>query len=358
VSETVFILGAGASKQAGGPLMREFLDVAEALRPRAGAAFAGDFDLVFAGIAELRVAQSKASVNIDNIESVFAAFELAALLGTLGALSESDTRGLAPAMRRVIARTLEMRIGFRRIDSSFEPPAPYNEFLRYVQKLWPDNTWNSVSLMTFNYDIALDYALHYNSVAIDYCLKPEPVSGRVQLMKLHGSLNWGRCIACEAIEEWPVSLLTSSTPGFSWAPGAAATAEFVGLWGQRRHCHPLGLYAPDPVIVPPTWDKASHYGEIETVWRRAARHLGEAKDIVVIGYSLPESDQFFRYLYALGTLTPTRLRRFVVYDPDASDDVKNRFQRLLGQAAQERFTYRRLRFAEAIADLPIALARD
>jgi hypothetical protein len=38
------------------------------------------------------------------------------------------------------------------------------------------------------------------------------------------------------------------------------------------------------------------------VWRTAAQHLSEAEHIFIIGYSLPETDQFFRYLYGLGTV--------------------------------------------------------
>ena len=72
----------------------------------------------------------------------------------------------------------------------------------------------------------------------------------------------------------------------------------------------------DPVIVPPTWNKTQYHHEIAAVWQNTARHLSEAENIFVVGYSLPERDQFFRYLFALGTVGDALVRRFWVFDPD------------------------------------------
>jgi hypothetical protein len=85
--------------------------------------------------------------------------------------------------------------------------------------------------------------------------------------------------------------------------------------------------------------------------------LAEARDIVIIGYSLPPSDQFFRYLYGLGTISATRLRRFLVFDPDTRPALRRRFERLLGQAARERFDLRNVEFHTAIVKSAEALAR-
>jgi hypothetical protein len=44
----------------------------------------------------------------------------------------------------------------------------------------------------------------------------------------------------------------------------------------------------------------------------------EAQEIIVIGYSLPETDFFFRNLFALGTVGRKFIRRFAVVNPDWS----------------------------------------
>src|SRR5262249_15169356 len=203
MSRTVFILGAGASKQAGGPLMAEFLDVAEKLRgSRKSTISANNFDLVFKGRAALQSVHSKSNLDLANIESVFAAFEMAALFKrSLGDLKVEDVQGLSSATRRLIVETLESELAFPFMVGVVMPPPPYNEFVALIAKIMEkDNT--GVSLITFNYDLALDYALHFNSLRPNYCLD-DNVQG-IPFMKVHGSLNWARCskLECGAIAPW------------------------------------------------------------------------------------------------------------------------------------------------------------
>ena len=65
--------------------------------------------------------------------------------------------------------------------------------------------------------------------------------------------------------------------------------------------------------------------------------MASAENIFVSGYSLPESDHFFRYLYALGTVGDLRLKKLWVFDPNG--EVGGRFHSLLGQAALPRFEF-------------------
>jgi hypothetical protein len=114
------------------------------------------------------------------------------------------------------------------------------------------------------------------------------------------------------------------------------------------------------MIVPPVWNKTHYHHSLAAVWRNAAQHLSEAQNIFVIGYSLPDSDQFFRYLYALGTVGSTRLRRFGVFDPDLTGQVYNHYNTLLSGMAKDRFRFEPQTFREAIfhiqRELPILIA--
>jgi len=89
-----------------------------------------------------------------------------------------------------------------------------------------------------------------------------------------------------------------------------------------------------PYIVPPTWNKAIH-PQMERLWSKAAEVLSEAENVVVIGFSLPDSDKFFRYLFALGVMSPTKIRRVRVVDKDPN--VAPRFQRLMGKVSGASF---------------------
>lgn len=76
-----------------------------------------------------------------------------------------------------------------------------------------------------------------------------------------------------------------------------------------------------PVIVPPTWNKTQYHGDLTKVWQRAASSLSEARNVFFCGYSLPESDYFFRYLFALGSLSKTEIKRFWVFNPDKKTEL-------------------------------------
>lgn len=82
MTNTVFILGAGASRDAGAPLMAGFLDDAYDLWKlrRVGKA-ANAFEKVFAAIADLQSVHSKSKLDLNNIETVFSALEMARVLG-------------------------------------------------------------------------------------------------------------------------------------------------------------------------------------------------------------------------------------------------------------------------------------
>ncbi len=341
MSENVFVLGAGASRHAGAPLMKDFLDVAEDIKKREVEKEASnDFDLVFKGLAALKQAHANAKIDTENVESVFAAFEIAKLLGHLGDLSGEEINRLPAAMRRLIQTTLEQSIKFLREEQAVLPPLPYRDFVSLLR----DMGFQKVSVITFNYDLCLDYALHFDGVPVNYCLQDEKKSIALKLLKLHGSLNWARCSVCSEVISWHLSDYFKK---FDWSLWRTQAKEFrlkVGSRiGQLTHC---STSPEGSMIVPPTWNKAQYHDQLECVWRAAANELIDAENILISGYSLPPTDHFFRYLYALGTMGKARLKRFWVFDPDKG--VKERFMDLLGPLASSRFYFDYATFDQAI----------
>jgi hypothetical protein len=232
------------------------------------------------------------------------------------------------------------------------PPLPYEDFLTLVlglprspQTPGPANA----SIVTFNYDLSLDYAFYYRRLGVDYCLKPSSEKSRFHLMKLHGSLNWARCSECNAVVPWHLQDFFSKRNWDIWVhEPKSVKLNISSLLKEFTHCEKH--VAPPPVIVPPTWNKTQYHQEIESVWSRAAAHLSEAENIFVLGYSLPQTDQFFRYLYSLGTVGETLLKRFWVFDPDRAT-VEKRFEGLLGETAKARFRFEEAKFSDAVAML-------
>lgn len=57
---------------------------------------------------------------------------------------------------------------------------------------------------------------------------------------------------------------------------------------------------------------------MSSIWQKAAQVLSEAELIFIIGYSMPETDVFFKYLYSLGIDSPVYLNKIVVINPNGS----------------------------------------
>lgn len=193
MSEIVFILGAGASKEAGAPLMLDFLDTAEELlnNDKVGN-YKKDFEIVINAISNLQAVHSKSSLNTINIESVLAAFEMGRLINRLPNMDGMEIENLILSTRKLLIKTLEQTIKYPvRGEGHIYPNSSYNSFVELISNLNKNKI--RCSIMTFNYDIALDFALNFHGIPVDYCLTEASKSNAIPYLKLHGSVNWGQC---------------------------------------------------------------------------------------------------------------------------------------------------------------------
>jgi hypothetical protein len=275
------------------------------------------FDLMFRARTLLQHVHSKSELDLNNIESLFGAFDMAALLGRLGTLTDEEIQKLPNAVRYVIAKTIESRLQYP-INSSGQtlPPIPYDGFAEIVRELHKQDP-DSVSVITFNYDIGLDYAFHFKSVPF-------------------GSLNWGNCEKCPRVVPFQLKDFFAQ---FQWTPRLnnpqTRTVEIAKHLVQQSCKACGGTLAENPVIVPPTWNKGNVHTGLSSVWRAAATHLAEAENVFIIGYSLPNTDEFFRYFYALSTVGDTVFNTFLVVD--TNNQVFERFKSILGPTARDCF---------------------
>ncbi len=340
MAENVFILGAGASFDAGAPLMSNFLDRAEDLFLQdAYRDKQGQIKKVFDAIALLQGVYSKSKLDLINIEALFGVIEMSRIIKKLGEYESEQIDEIRQALILLIVLTLEQSIKYPLKQGQIEPTSSYRSFVSEINQ---HTQFENTAIITFNYDIALDLAIADGGHTVNYNLTQK--GSGVDLLKLHGSTNWMK-------EE-------NSHEIFALDPNHVRGRFFNSIQDSTKVelCNSLPrLLAKEnigksfeglPVIVPPTWNKTEYHGTITTVWEAAARHLGEARNIYVMGYSLPESDSFFRYLYALGTLSNTRIRRFWVFDPDNSGALKDRYGNLLGEGIKSRFRYIEQEFAQ------------
>jgi len=351
MTKTVFILGAGASKIAGTPLMADFLDVAKNLLEIGKVEDSREsFEEVFRGISELQSVHSKSMLDIHNVESVFAAFEMGRTLNKFPGFDRDEIKKLIDSMKIVIVKTLEQTLLFPKTNKGPSPYDKFMELLKYLQKRANPN--HTVSIITFNYDIACDYSFNTIGYKADYSLNEVIIENSIPLLKLHGSLNWVYCPKLERVVPWTMEEFRPNIISLLRYPDNDTLVFSIPVSSYLSNFKYEGNdIIPESIIIPPTWNKTEHYKYISNVWHHAAKELSEAENIFVIGYSLPESDLFFRYLFALGTVGNTPLKRFWVFNPDNSEEIKSRYRSLLGPGAKERFKYREITFLDGIREL-------
>lgn len=350
MSNIVFILGAGCSKPAGAPLINEFLDTAYRLhttgevRPQSE-----HFERVFKAIGSLQLVHSKAQLDLNNIESIFNAFEIANTIRKLPGFDPLEIPQVIQSLKEVIVSTIQKTLVFPVVQSRLSIPTPYDGFAKLLSYLTLEATpRQTVSIITFNYDIAVDVALHLSGIRYDYCVENIDCSS-IPLLKLHGSLNWASRTTDNAII--PLALSDYFKYYRITFPHDRRTV-IIPIGNQLKEYfsqHSQHQVSNEPFMVPPTWSKANHYSSINSVWARAAWDLGEAQYIFIIGYSLPETDVFFRLLYALGTVSDAPLKGIQIFNPDA--DIQQRFESMIGPGAKAKYGYNTYTFQDAIGKI-------
>ena len=348
MAKNIIILGAGASAGYGAPVMRNFLDMAQRIfaegRTRK---HRESFERVFAAISKLQAVHSKSQLDIVNLESVFTAFELAKTLESFPGATKDEISQIIDDLKWVITTTLENTIQFPVIDGGIVRPHPDVErFIDSITKNQPSQGPHNTAILSFNYDVLIEMGFLGTGFGVDYGIaKQASTSKHIPLLKLHGSLNWTTNSENGEIVPLFISDYVGKIDAFAIAGAKSVPMPVTESLGKIR---PNDIQTDGkPFIVPPSWNKADSHRTISNVWSRAAKELSEASSIYIVGYSLPETDTFFRQLYALGTVGETLLKRFWVFNPDPSREAV--FRSMLGPGAQDRFRFFPLDFSNSIS---------
>ena len=192
MSKTVFILGAGASAESGTPVMSNFLDKSQDLLTyNKTGDYKKDFELVFRAISCLQSIHSKTNINIHNIENVFAMFEMGKLLKKIPNFPTNKISRLIRSIKKVIYVTLNetTKLKVRNDNELPRGSSTYSRFAEIVRDSMGAGQTKS-AIITFNYDLSLDYAMYQKGLIVDYCLENGERRSNMNFYKLHGSLNW------------------------------------------------------------------------------------------------------------------------------------------------------------------------
>ena len=363
MSNTVFILGAGASCEYGLPLISNFLERSKELYDSTKVTeYKENYKRVFQAIGNLQNVNSKSFINIYNIEEVLSAFEMGRMINKLPGISKKEEiEQIVLSTKRLIYETLDKSTALR-IPSRSDPLDACIGHKRLVESIDRQNRENidACSVITFNYDLLLDYALYKQKLKVNYCLNEinEDKASQVKLMKLHGSLNWFMQ-ADEKNDVVPLYLDDIFEDTKYWLNSGGEDKIFFidpikWLSGKNNEYNGKSII-PEPILIPPTFNKMEYNKRIINVWRQASLELTKAENILICGYSHPETDNFFKYLFALGISGESIIKRFIVYDPD--QELEKKYRNILGRSLEEKYIFEETYFGSFAEDLHNILER-
>lgn len=340
MSDTVFVLGAGAARPSGAPLMSDFFDRARELRlaGRLGEN-ARDYDSVTDTIYCLGRCAMKSELDLDNLEAVFTALEMVEIIGSIDGIPQEELPQRRDSLQRLIAATIEHSMQFPlagyRDNRNLAAPKGYAEIAAVVAKACHHDSQKRCSIISFNYDVGLEWALALNRLRYQYGQDGtvDRSQNRVGFYKLHGSLNWlQKSDGTIDVAHFDFNTLDIRSPRHD-----GVTEVSIPFGSMRTEWAKRTGSSETPVIVPPTDSKLGHRRQLANVWKCAAEELREATRIIVIGFSLPDTDQFFRNFFALSTISNVPLQHFIVVDPFSL--APQRFESLLSARARRRFKW-------------------
>jgi hypothetical protein len=184
------------------------------------------------------------------------------------------------------------------------------------------------TVITFNYDLLVEESFDsaklwtpidgYGDTArgktFDWCRRwleargfADFTNSKVLLLKLHGSLNW--------------TLYNNRTIRLKPRPYVVRTKSQKPAFDKIS-------------VLPPGWNKRIHTNPYKSFWREARLRLEKCKTLLILGYSLPETDLLAHALFAevvrLRKARKKHLRQIHVADP--SETVKDKFVNLFTPA--------------------------
>ncbi len=311
-NHNVFILGAGFSVEAGLPTMATFMkkmrDAHPWLQERGRQREVNAIDQVLAFRLKAAAAAYRCKLDLENIEDLFSLasamrgqeLEDAMALAIGGTLDYCRT---STEVKKVQAQGRRAQEADFLVPRSFQSgdlrpdrqadgwwiEAPFYSWASHVLtgSHAPEGKVPRTTFITFNYDSLLEDGLDHAGIEFKL-VGPEENEGdvpdagnRVQVLKLHGSVTWG-ALRGGQIERF---------------------ASFSALMEADRV----------PLIVPPTWRKGTVPG-LTRIWDAAVDAVSTATRLVFIGFSVPKTDSYFRYLLAAGLGSNISLRSLSVID--------------------------------------------
>jgi hypothetical protein len=293
----------------------------------------------------LRSASDRVCLDVENMEELFSlAFSQVKMptkdLQNLMAISIAATLDFSENKKNPKRCQIEVGsrdeypdppIGFHRVQGSSQYESDQYEFFLSVLagRNRRSQSTRKDTIITFNYDLLVEKAMDSLAIPVVYgglhgaflgnfnstryrpdepemIGIPDPLpEDHVRLIKLHGSINWMFN---------PEYAAAASSPASQYK--IVILDDYQATWKYQQHS-PKSSPIPHLVLAPPTWNKDLRdlNAPLSNVWDSAVRAIETATRIIVVGYSMPQTDPYFKYLLAAGLANNISLRKLFFVNP-------------------------------------------
>jgi hypothetical protein len=362
VKNSALILGAGASNDAGIPLMNDFVQCMWEISRRGRwldtflpLEDQNIFRRAIEVTNELDQFHGRAMFDDRNIEDILSILSFNVVAGKKK--DKDKLKDLTRAIARTIELTCTVKHDGRLHVVQDEGPTIYPSFWQALFK-WYESSRQLPTIITFNYDLVLERSL-FQVLINNKIYNPDDCHVPFRGMEIDYHYN------CFPIQRFKVLYDEYFNPRNGRSKGTKLVKcdefheegtlhlDILKLHGslnfRRPHCTNTkqpSLVDPvkDPFILPPIFNKLSSSNPQE-IWREALIRLMSTKNIVFIGYSLPRTDINMQYFLKAAIGPNIDLNRISVFDPvlfreDAdAKDMRDRFGCCFSPQIQNRINF-------------------
>jgi hypothetical protein len=366
-SDTVIILGAGFSLDAGIPLMNGFVDKMWELANRRqlnGVSLSKPdleiFDSAMKVRYELNEYHGRAAFDDRNIE------DLLSILSFNNYLPQPGRPNRLAILTKAIARTIELccavkhpgieKNGQGRIIQ--EGSDLYRRFWQTLLNL--ENVRERIpALITLNYDLVLERAFFQAAIGTKLIRRDKPLPfSRARLLHYYDPIplrtfELARATYGAAGNDFREGTILKVVDGIT--DDDALEVDILKLHGSLNFPSPrspvdhksfqVTQALDDPFILPPIFNKQSS-GKQQEIWRRALLQLRGAKNVIIVGYSLPKTDIYMQYFLKAALGPNVNLNRIFVFDPalyrqdKCASEMEARYAECFAPQLQSRISFR------------------
>ncbi|MCW3133790.1 MAG: SIR2 family protein [Methanophagales archaeon] len=159
----------------------------------------------------------------------------------------------------------------------------------------------NTSIITTNYDGCMDEALLKDKIPLKGTISGENEDNpsAVQLIKMHGSINWAYCDSCQDVREFDLLELKKIYEEDELSYPVIGICKKCG--GLRR-----------PLLVPPLSFKFLMFPNLIDIWNSARQSIEEADYLIIVGYSFSEADTYITKIISRSMSMKTTQKMVIV----------------------------------------------